>query len=307
MIAFGGDVHFEGSSAQALHGGMSAIAPTLKAADLAMVNLETAITTRGTPDSKEFVFRAPPTAFSALHAAGVDVVTQANNHGRDFGTVGLNDSLAAARSAHFPVVGIGHNREAAFKPWRTTIRGQRIAIIGATQVIDSNLISSWTAGPDHAGLASAYDVTTLLSTVREARRTADIVVVYLHWGTELHACPTSRQRDIAPQLAAAGADVVVGSHAHVLLGAGYLEHSYVDYGLGNFVFYTHGGVTARSGVLTLTLQRHWVSKARWTPAVINSGVPAPLSGASATSARESWRKLRGCTGLSAQPAPGRLG
>jgi poly-gamma-glutamate synthesis protein (capsule biosynthesis protein) len=232
------------------------------------------------------------------------VVTQANNHGRDYGTVGLNDSLAAARSAHFPVVGIGRNRDAAFKPWRTTIRGQRIAVIGATQVIDSNLISSWTAGPDHAGLASAYDVTKLLSTVREVRRTADIVVVYLHWGTELHACPTSKQLNLAPQLAAAGADVVVGSHAHVLLGAGYLQHSYVDYGLGNFVFYTHGGVTARSGVLTLTLQRHSVAKALWTPAAINSGVPAPLSGASATSARESWRKLRGCTGLSAQPAPG---
>ena len=266
-----------------------------------MVNLETAITTRGTPENKQFTFRAPPAAFTALHKAGVDVVTQANNHGRDFGAVGLSDSLAAAKAAAFPVVGIGRNRAAAFKPWRTTIRGQRIAIIGATQVIDSNLVGSWTARPDHAGLASAFDVPTLVSTVRAARRTADIVVVYLHWGGELHSCPITRQRDLAPQLVQAGADVVVGSHAHVLLGAGYIGQSYVDYGLGNFVFYTHGGVTAQSGVLTLTLHRHAVRTARWTPAVVNSGVPVPLAGGAATSARASWSQLRGCTGLAARP------
>jgi poly-gamma-glutamate synthesis protein (capsule biosynthesis protein) len=299
-IAFGGDVHFQGSSAQALNGGMSAIAPTLKAADLAMVNLETAITTRGTAQQKDFVFRAPASAFTSLRAAGVDVVTEANNHGMDYGLVGLRDSIAAAKAAHFPTVGIGLNRAAAFKPWRTTIRGQRIAVIGATQVIDSNLMSSWTAGPDHAGLASAYDEATLLSTVREARRTADIVIVYLHWGTERVNCPNGRQRELAPQLVAAGADVVVGSHAHVQLGGGYLHHAYVDYGLGNFVFYAHGNpATTRSGVLTLTVHRHAVTKAAWSPAVIESGVPVPLHGDAAATARKTWSQLRDCTGLTA--------
>lgn len=301
-IAFGGDVHFEGSSERALYGGMAAIAPTLKAADVAMVNLETAITIRGTPESKQYTFRAPPTAFSALRAAGVDVVTQANNHGLDYGRVGLADNLAAAQAADFPVVGIGADATEAFRPWRKTVHGQRLAVIGATQVIDGNLTPSWTAGPDHPGLASAKEVTALLAAVRAARRSADIVVVYLHWGTELHSCPTAPQQELAPQLVAAGADVVVGSHAHVQLGAGYLRHTYVDYGLGNFVFYaTGGGVTSRSGVLTLTVRRHAVTKAVWTPAVIESGVPVPLHGSAADSARKTWAALRGCTGLAASP------
>jgi poly-gamma-glutamate synthesis protein (capsule biosynthesis protein) len=265
-----------------------------------MVNLETAITTRGTAERKDFTFRAPPSAFRALRAAGVDVVTQANNHGLDYGQVGLADSLAAAHAAHFPVVGIGKDATEAFHPWRTTVHGQRVAVIGATQVIDGNLIASWTAGPGHPGLASAKDVPALLATVRTARRSADIVVVYLHWGTELHTCPNTQQHDLAPQLVAAGADVVVGSHAHVQLGGGYLGHSYVDYGLGNFVFYASGGgVTSRSGVLTLTVRRHAVTKAVWTPAVIESGVPIPLHGAAATAARRSWLALRSCTGLRA--------
>ena len=299
-IAFGGDVHFEGASVQALHGGMSAIAPTLKAADLAMVNLETAITTRGTPQPKTYKFRAPASAFTALRDAGIDVVTEANNHGVDYGPVGLHDTLAAIKSSGFPVVGIGANEAEAYKPWRTTINGQRIAVLGATQVIDSNLRASWTAGPDHAGLASAFRVSTLLSAVRAARRSADIVVVYLHWGTEYQDCPNGQQFALAPQLVKAGADVVVGSHAHEQLGAGWLGHAYVDYGLGNFVFYASGGgATTRSGVLTLTVHRHAVTKATWTPAEIASGVPVPLYGAAADAGRREWSALRACTGLSA--------
>jgi poly-gamma-glutamate capsule biosynthesis protein CapA/YwtB (metallophosphatase superfamily) len=302
-IAFGGDVHFEGASVQALHGGMSAIAPVLKSADLAMVNLETAITERGTPENKTYRFRAPATAYAALRDAGVDVVTQANNHGVDYGPVGLSDTLAAIKATHFPAVGIGANETEAYKPWRTTIKGQRIAVIGATQVIDSNLRASWTAGPDHPGLASAFRVSTLLASVRAARRTADIVIVYLHWGTEYQGCPNGQQFALAPQLVAAGADVIVGSHAHEQLGAGWRGHAYIDYGLGNFVFYAHGRpVATRSGVLMLTARRHAVTKATWLPAEIESGVPVPVKGNDAIAARQQlWAELRPCTHLSSKP------
>ena len=76
----------------------------------------------------------------------------------------------------------------------------------------------------------------LLAAVREAH--ADVVVVYLHWGDEYRACPDpTGQRRIADALARAGADVVVGTHAHVLLGAGWLRGTYVGYGLGNFLWY----------------------------------------------------------------------
>jgi poly-gamma-glutamate synthesis protein (capsule biosynthesis protein) len=267
-----------------------------------MVNLETAVTTRGTPQSKSFTFRAPASAFQALAAAGVDVATMANNHGMDFGQVGLADSIEAADDADFPVVGIGRDADQAFRPYRTTINGQRIAIIGATQVLDDNLAAAWTAGDGKPGLASAYQVDRLLEAVRSARKAADTVIVDLHWGRELAPCPIERQRELAPKLVDAGADVVVGSHAHVLLGGGYLGPAYVHYGLGNFVFYARGGVTAQSGVLTLTIRGRAVTKANWTPAVISGGIPIPIEGSAADRAVASWNGLRSCTGLAAKPS-----
>lgn len=296
-IAFAGDVHFEGASAAALHGGLRAITPLLAAADVTMVNLETAITDRGTRVPKDFNFRAPATAFAALRAAGVDVVTEANNHGMDYGLVGLRDSVAAAKAARFPVVGIGLDAAQAYAPWRVTVRGERLAFFGATNVLDNALRASWTAGDGKPGLASAYEEARLLGAVRAARRTSDTVVVYLHWGAERHTCPIARQYDMARELVAAGADIVVGSHAHVLLGAGMQGRAFVSYGLGNFNFYAHGGLGAQTGVLTVTVTGRHVDRYSWAPAVIARGVPVPLSGAAAVAARKRWDALRACTGL----------
>jgi Bacterial capsule synthesis protein PGA_cap len=304
ILAFGGDVHFEGHLRGRLGSPKTALGPiasTLRKADLAMVNLETAITDRGTPAGKEFTFRAPPSAFAARDAAGVDVATMANNHGQDFGVVGLRDSLAAAEAANFPVAGIGRDAKEAFRAHRFTVKGQRIAVIGATQVLDASLAAAWSAGDGKPGLASAYDEKRLLAAVRAARASADTVVVDLHWGRELMNCPIDRQRALAPKLVAAGADVVVGSHAHLLLGGGFLRGAYVHYGLGNFVFYSRGGVTAQTGVLLLTMRGRAVTRVRWAPAVISGGIPIPLQGAAADRAEAAWRALRGCTGLSAKP------
>jgi Bacterial capsule synthesis protein PGA_cap len=304
-LAFGGDVHFEGAIESRLAANpataLGPIANVLRRADLAVVNLETAITERGTPAPKDFTFRAPPSALNALKAAGVDVATMANNHGQDFGVVGLRDSLAAAKAAKFPVIGVGRNADEAYRPYQVTVRGQRIAVIGATQVLDSSLAAAWTAGEDKPGMASAYEEARLLAAVKAARAAADTVVVDLHWGRELVNCPIDRQRALAPKLVAAGADVVVGSHAHLLLGGGYLRGAYVHYGLGNFVFYSRGGVTAQSGVLLLTTRGRAITNSRWVPATISGGVPIPLNGAAATRAVSSWQSLRRCTGLSAKP------
>jgi Bacterial capsule synthesis protein PGA_cap len=304
-IAFGGDVHFEGAIESRLAANpattLGPIAGVLRRADLAVVNLETAITERGTPAPKDFTFRAPPSALTALKEAGVDVATMANNHGQDYGVVGVRDSLAAAKAAEFPVVGIGRDADEAYRPYKVTIKGQRIAVLGATQVLDSNLAAAWTAGDGKPGLASAYEEKRLLAAVRAARAEADTVVVDLHWGRELVGCPIDRQRALAAKLVAAGADVVVGSHAHRLLGGGYLRGAYVHYGLGNFVFYSRGGLTAQSGVLLLTMRGRAAVGARWVPAVISGGIPVPLEGAAATRAITSWQALRRCTGLAAEP------
>ncbi|GGK99016.1 capsular polysaccharide biosynthesis protein [Sphaerisporangium melleum] len=304
-IAFGGDVHFEGMLRNRLATPRTALGPisgVLRRADLSMVNLETAITQGGTPaPGKQFTFRAPPSALTALKAAGVDVASMANNHGMDYMEGGLRDSLAAIRRARFPVVGIGRDAAEAYRPFRKVVNGNRVAIIGATQVLDSNLVQAWTATAGKGGLASAKNEQRLLQAVRQARRTSDTVIVHLHWGTELQKCPNAAQLSLAPKLIAAGADVIVGGHAHILLGSGYLKGRYVNYGMGNFVFYNSGPQTGQTGVLTLTINGRKVLKDQWTPARITGGVPVPLTGAARTQAVTGWTALRGCAGLSARP------
>src|SRR4029450_6792126 len=92
-LAFGGDVHFRGPIESRLSPNPATtfgqIANVLRRADLAVVNLETAITERGTPAAKDFTFRAPPTALTALKAAGGDGGTMANKHGERSRHLGL--------------------------------------------------------------------------------------------------------------------------------------------------------------------------------------------------------------------------
>ncbi|MGH3066305.1 MAG: CapA family protein [Gaiellaceae bacterium] len=301
VLAFGGDVHFEGALAEKLAadaaGVLAPIEPVLSDADLAIVNLETAVTTGGKPAAKQFVFSAPPSAFAALRGGGVDVASMANNHGMDFGRSGLLDTLAAARRHRFPVIGIGLDDQQAYRPFRRTINGQRIAVIGATQVLDDELISSWTAGRGKPGLASAKDVPRLVRAVRGARRTADTVVVFLHWGVERDRCPTADQRTLARKLVAAGADVIVGGHAHRLQGAGRMGKALIGYGLGNFAWSSTSELSTRTGVLFVTVTGRELNGYRWVPARIVDGVPRPLAGAERRRELASWRSLRGCTGL----------
>jgi poly-gamma-glutamate synthesis protein (capsule biosynthesis protein) len=301
VLAFAGDVHFEGILRSKLAADASrvlkAIRPVLDTADLAVVNLETAVTTGGSPAAKEFVFRTRPRAFVALRGAGIDVASMANNHGLDYGEQGLRDSLAAAERYRFPVIGIGLDGRRAYRPFRTTINGQRIAVIGATQVIDDELISSWTAGPGKPGLASAKDVPRLLREVRAARRSADTLVVFLHWGVERERCPSADQRALAKRLVAAGADVVVGGHAHRPQGAGRMGRALVGYGLGNFVWYGTSELSTRTGVLFVTATGRRIDRYRWVPARIVDGVPRPLTGSERRRKIATWRSLRSCTGL----------
>ncbi len=309
-FAFGGDVHFPAGTN--LGDRLAAdpsdpLGPTVPAllagVDLSMVNYESALTDGTCPDaqSKQYVFYAPPSVVTAFKGAGVTLITEANNHGEDCGPPGLQTALATRAQTGYTILGIGQNSAQAFTPYTTTIHGQHIAIIAATQVIDSDLQTAWTATATQPGLASAYDVNDLVAAVEAARKTADTVIVYLHWGTELDACPNPLQEPLAQVLVQAGADIVVGTHAHVLLGGGYLGSAYVDYGLGNFAFYDNSPPENASGSLVITATGRHIDQVTWRPAVIVDDLPQPLAGAAATAALAVWNQARTCTNVSATP------
>jgi Bacterial capsule synthesis protein PGA_cap len=140
-----------------------------------------------------------------------------------------------------------------------------------------------------------------VAAVEKARQWADTVVVYVHWGTELDACPNPLQEPLAQVLVQAGADIVVGTHAHVLLGGGYLGSAYVDYGLGNFAFYDNSPPENESGSLVITATGRRIDAVTWRPALIVDDLPQPLSGDAATEALAAWNAARSCTNVTATP------
>jgi poly-gamma-glutamate synthesis protein (capsule biosynthesis protein) len=233
-----------------------------------------------------------------LVADGVDVVSLANNHGMDFGLVGLQDTLEAARAAGLPLVGAGTSQAEAFAPWTATIGGHRVAVLGATQVLDSSLASSWAAGPSSPGLASAKQPAALVEAVTRAAAEADTVAVVLHWGVEKETCPTRAQQDLARAVVEAGADIVVGGHAHRLQGGGHLGDAVVGYGLGNLVFDTADtSEGALSGMLRVRADGQGRFDYQWVPARLVGGLPQRLEGEAADAAVADWTDRRACTGL----------
>lgn len=305
-LTFAGDVHFEDRVAELLDDPATTFGPVaaeLADGDLTMVNLETPISTRGQAEDKRYLFRAPDAAVPALTEAGVDVVSLANNHSMDYGREALFDTVRTAEAGGLGTVGVGQDADEAFTALHRTVQGVDVAILAFSQVDD--LADEWAATEDRSGMAMAFDTERVYAAVREARATSDLVVVLPHWGAENDACPTGRQQDLARGLVEAGADVIVGAHAHVLQGAGYLGGAYVAYGLGNFLWYSsglHEPYSARAGVLRLTVRDREVTRSEFVPTVTSdTGQPQPLTGWQADLARHNLDGLRACTDLTEAP------
>jgi poly-gamma-glutamate capsule biosynthesis protein CapA/YwtB (metallophosphatase superfamily) len=307
-MAFGGDVHFAERTLDLLQDPATAFGPVssiFQAADLSMVNLETAVTERGTPEPKEFHFRAPASAYDAVKAAGVDAVSLANNHTLDYGQEGLADTLSAGQAAGVPVVGAGVNADAAYAPWVTQVKGVRIAVLAFTQITE--LASTWVATDSRPGLAMAItdeQIARAASAVHSARASADVVIVFMHWGQEYNECPIDLQRNAAEAFASAGAAVIVGTHAHVMQGGGWLGQTYVSYGMSNFLWWYNDAATNDTGVLRVTLTGSKITGVEFLPAYIDrvTGQPIPSTGDEAARISAKYASLQGCTGLSATPS-----
>ena len=249
--------------------------PPLGSADISLVNVEMAISDRGSPHWKEFVFRAPPSAARRIAQGGVSVASLANNHADDYGSDALLDTVDLLEGAGVVTVGAGATAPDAYR-YRlvATETGARVAFVGVSLIVPSG----FTAGDTSPGIASGHAATRhrVLEGVQAAAGVADAVVVAVHWGIERDTCPSVDQRQFAAQLLDAGADAVIGHHPHVLQPVEFADGKLVAYSLGNFIWHVRPGILGETGVLQVDFEGGEVVDWDFHPHLLDAnGVPAP--------------------------------
>ena len=235
----------------------------LEAADIALANLESPVDNQFLYHSRGTVFSGDPKLLDGVEAAGIDVVSVANNHIRDAGSDGIMETVRALKARGIASTGAGKGFANARKPAILETHGVTVAIFGC----DAIAHSYWTTGS--AIGSRKCDRTTLVDDIKKARKSADVVIVFPHWGIEYRAKPTDSQRTLAKAWAKAGADLVIGNHPHWVEGMEAIGDVPVWYALGNLVFDQTWSTRTMEGVtLELTFEGETLRQIRMRPHLI---------------------------------------
>jgi poly-gamma-glutamate synthesis protein (capsule biosynthesis protein) len=284
-LSFGGDVNGEYPISKTLSRGANPLGDAssiFKKSDIAAVNLETVVSTLGTPVEKQFTFAAPYALLSALKKGGVSVVNVANNHSFDFGTQAFLDTMQNIQEAKLISIGGGANYTSAWAPRIFTIRGIKVAFIGVGNVNGGKISVATYKTP---GVTSNWDQKGVLAAIAAAKAITPIVIVMVHWGVEKTHCARNVEKRSAALWFKAGATAIIGSHPHFQQAIVTENGSTVAYSLGNLTFYVSRGDAGRTGVLTLQITSAGkVATSTFTPMRIDplTGAPKLVSPSAAT-------------------------
>ena len=216
-------------------------------ADVTLVNLEGPVSNRGTKARKSYTFRFAPQAAPLLRDAGIDGVLLANNHAFDYGLEAFLDSLTHLTANHIPCLGAGVDMEDASRPLRfskgtTSVRAFGLASFPREKNGWDGLAvaaSTDTPGILHAGKGGGEQLK------RRFAQDGALDILLFHGGEEWSTSPTLATRELYTDLIRAGADLIIGSHPHVVQGFEWVLGKPVFWSLGNYVFggmdHTPGG------------------------------------------------------------------
>ncbi len=231
----------------------------LAAADITFGQLETSFASKGVrlPQARHAVLARPEGA-AALGRAGFDVISMAGNHCLDWGNDALLETKANLEAAGLQVAGAGANIAEARRPALFTLGdGTRVAILAYSSILPQGYWADERrpgCAPmrahtlyeqiehDQPGTPARVhsfphreDLAAMEADIRAAREAADVVIVSQHWGIHfVRAVIADYQRDVARAAIAAGADAILGGHAHVLKGCELIDGKPVFYSLSNF-------------------------------------------------------------------------
>ena len=247
--------------------------PLLQQSDFTIGNLEGVVTESNQNAIKTFTFKFKKEILPKLLDAGFDYLMQTNNHCYDYGEAGFKDTMKAFEEYKIPSSGIGYNAEEAKKFYHTKIKGLPIAIIscGAFPVERSGFNGKVTATATETRVGILWHSQELLQDIKKEKEAGNFVIVNVHGGEEYHFTPSKQQRKLYQSFCESGADIVFGSHPHVLQPTEWYGKSLIVYSMGNFIFNgmenMPGGtdsVVVRVGVTNgrITYVEHYPAKIR---------------------------------------------
>ena len=207
----------------------------LKDSDISVANNEFTISNRGSKmPGKMYTFRGAPERIAIYEEMGIDLVTLANNHVYDFGEIAFNDMIDSLDEYKMPHIGAGKNIDEAKKPYYFIVNGYKIAFVNATRA-EKNILTP-EATTTNSGVFRCYDPTELINTIKETKAKSDYVIALIHWGREDSHELGQVQIDTSKDYINAGADAIIGSHAHMLQGIEFYNHKPIFYNIGDFIF-----------------------------------------------------------------------
>jgi poly-gamma-glutamate synthesis protein (capsule biosynthesis protein) len=236
------------------------ITDILATGDLNIVNLET--TLAGAPYSGYPLFSAPDEYAIALRDAGFNFFLLANNHIADKGTRGATTTIEKLHEMQVSTAGAYSDDEDREKrnPAIVEVEGIKIALLNYTYSLNGMTVSK----PFSVNLLD--DTIQIKKDLEEARnRQADVIIVFPHWGEEYQHTPSRRQREQARFFFKNGADIIIGSHPHVVQPVEYFAYDQTDttktkliyWSLGNFISNQRFLNAAQGGILaSLTITKN---------------------------------------------------
>ena len=246
----------------------------MKEADIMVANNEFTVSNRGSKlPNKYYTFRAKPERLAIYDEMGVYIVSIANNHAYDYGEDAFLDTLTYLKEYDIPYVGGGVNREEATSPYYFIANGYKIAFVAATRA--EKYILTPEATESSSGVFRAYDPTLLIETISEVKKTSDYVIVLIHWGREDSHNLEDVQIETGKMYIDAGADLLVGAHAHVLQGMEFYNGRLIAYNLGDFIFNRE---TKDTGILNVTINDEGDMSYEFVPCFQNNFKTTMLDG-----------------------------
>ena len=202
-------------------------------ADWRVANLECTITDLLPPptDPFTFTFITSKRAVDGLAYAGIQSVSLANNHADNGGVEAFMDMIQTLHDHQITTCGGGNNLTEARQPVIRDVKGMKIALLGYNEIPPGGPY----AGANSPGIAPV-DLTTLPQDIAAARKQANLVIPFFHWGIEYTKDPTTTQQQAAHLAIDSGADMVLGSHPHWVQAIETYKGRLIVYSLGNFIF-----------------------------------------------------------------------